>query len=108
VSWSSLLFNNDYKAFISLSTDLRGEGTKLERLMYLLGMLRSEILVCLVILLCARFIYFVILWYASKGELQVIQDAIQEKLKKCTVLQEEKVTTCVHSPIVFLPTFMCH
>jgi hypothetical protein len=41
------LINDDYEAFISLSTDLRGEGTRLERLKYPLGMLRSEILVCL-------------------------------------------------------------
>lgn len=40
------LINDDYEAFISLSTDLRGEGTRLERLKYPLGMLKSEILVC--------------------------------------------------------------
>lgn len=40
------LINDDYEAFISLSTDLRGEGARLERLKYPLGMLRSEILVC--------------------------------------------------------------
>jgi hypothetical protein len=42
------LINDDYEAFISLSTDLRGEGTRLERLKYPLGMLRNEILVCTV------------------------------------------------------------
>jgi hypothetical protein len=42
------LINDDYEAFISLSTDLRGEGARLERLKYPLGMLRSEILVCTV------------------------------------------------------------
>jgi conserved oligomeric Golgi complex subunit 2 len=41
------LINDDYEAFISLSTDLRGEGTRLERLKHPLGMLKSEILVCL-------------------------------------------------------------
>lgn len=40
------LINDDYEAFISLSTDLRGEGTRLERLKHPLGMLKSEILVC--------------------------------------------------------------
>jgi conserved oligomeric Golgi complex subunit 2 len=44
------LINDDYEAFISLSTDLRGEGTRLERLKYPLVMLKSEILVCLSIL----------------------------------------------------------
>ena len=39
------LINDDYAAFISLSTDLRGEGVRLERLKYPLGMLKSEILV---------------------------------------------------------------
>ncbi|KIM75524.1 hypothetical protein PILCRDRAFT_827237 [Piloderma croceum F 1598] len=65
------LINDDYEAFISLSTDLRGEGTRLERLKYPLVMLKSELLV-------------------SKGELQVIQDAIQDKLRKRAILREEK------------------
>lgn len=39
------LINDDYAAFISLSTDLRGEGTRLERLKYPLGMLKTEIMV---------------------------------------------------------------
>jgi conserved oligomeric Golgi complex subunit 2 len=39
------LINDDYEAFISLSTDLRGEGTRLERLKLPLRELRSEILV---------------------------------------------------------------
>lgn len=39
------LINDDYEAFISLSTDLRGEGARLERLKWPLGGLRSEILV---------------------------------------------------------------
>lgn len=39
------LINDDYEAFISLSTDLRGEGTRLERLKWPLEGIRSEILV---------------------------------------------------------------
>jgi hypothetical protein len=39
------LINDDYEAFISLSTDLRGEGARLERLRYPLGYLKSQILV---------------------------------------------------------------
>lgn len=42
------LINDDYAAFISLSTDLRGEGTRLERLKYPLGGVRKEIEVCVV------------------------------------------------------------
>jgi hypothetical protein len=39
------LINDDYEAFISLSTDLRGEGERLERLKLPLGDLKSQILV---------------------------------------------------------------
>ncbi len=39
------LINDDYEAFISLSTDLRGEGARLERLKWPLGDLRADILV---------------------------------------------------------------
>lgn len=39
------LINDDYEAFISLSTDLRGEGTRLERMKWPLDELRSQILV---------------------------------------------------------------
>jgi conserved oligomeric Golgi complex subunit 2 len=40
------LINDDYEAFISLSTDLRGEGARLERLKWPLGGLRAQVLVC--------------------------------------------------------------
>lgn len=40
------LINDDYEAFISLSTDLRGEGARLERLKWPLGDLRAQVLVC--------------------------------------------------------------
>ncbi|KAJ7783230.1 COG complex component [Mycena metata] len=65
------LINDDYEAFISLSTDLRGEGARLGRLKHPLVELKSQIL-------------------DSKRELHVIQDAIQEKLVKRAVLREEK------------------
>ena len=39
------LINDDYEAFISLSTDLRGEGARLERLKWPLEGLRAEIVV---------------------------------------------------------------
>jgi hypothetical protein len=39
------LINDDYEAFISLSTDLRGEGPRLEKLKYPLSYLRAQILV---------------------------------------------------------------
>ena len=44
------LINDDYEAFISLSTDLRGEGTRLERLKWPLGDLKSQILVSFAII----------------------------------------------------------
>ncbi|KAJ6499941.1 COG complex component [Mycena vitilis] len=65
------LINDDYEAFISLSTDLRAEGARLGRLKFPLVNLKSQIL-------------------DSKRELHVIQDAIQEKLVKRAVLREEK------------------
>jgi hypothetical protein len=40
------LINDDYEAFISLSTDLRAEGARLERLQTPMSGLRSEIEVC--------------------------------------------------------------
>lgn len=40
------LINDDYEAFISLSTDLRGEGARLERLKGPLGDLRAQAFVC--------------------------------------------------------------
>lgn len=39
------LLNDDYEAFISLSTDLRGEGTRLERMKWPLDELRSRVMV---------------------------------------------------------------
>ncbi|PBK74315.1 COG complex component [Armillaria solidipes] len=65
------LINDDYEAFISLSTDLRGEGVRLNKLKAPLGGLRTQI-------------------QHSKAELQVIQDAIKQKLEKRAILREEK------------------
>lgn len=39
------LINDDYEAFISLSTDLRGEGVRLNKLKSPLGVLKAQILV---------------------------------------------------------------
>jgi hypothetical protein len=39
------LINDDYEAFISLSTDLKGEGARLERLKFPLATLKAQILV---------------------------------------------------------------
>jgi hypothetical protein len=41
------LINDDYESFISLSTDLRGEGTRLEKLQQPLGELKEQVLVSL-------------------------------------------------------------
>ena len=48
------LINDDYEAFISLSTDLRGEGTRLEALKQPLADLRARILVRRVMFMVAR------------------------------------------------------
>ncbi|PPQ67248.1 hypothetical protein CVT25_005832 [Psilocybe cyanescens] len=65
------LINDDYEAFISLSTDLRDEGSRLERLQYPLESLKHNIL-------------------ESKIELQAIQKDIHDKLTKRARLREEK------------------
>ncbi|KAF9062113.1 COG complex component [Rhodocollybia butyracea] len=65
------LINNDYEAFISLSTDLKGEGDRLVSLKAPLETLKSEISI-------------------SKAELRAIQDEIIDKLESRTVIREEK------------------
>ncbi|KAF8200776.1 oligomeric golgi complex component, COG2-domain-containing protein [Pholiota molesta] len=65
------LINDDYEAFISLSTDLRDEGARLERLKNPLRNLKANVL-------------------ESKQELQTIQNEIHDKLTKRGKLREEK------------------
>ncbi|KAF8973230.1 COG complex component [Flammula alnicola] len=65
------LINDDYEAFISLSTDLRDEGARLGRLKQPLGSLKENVL-------------------ESKQELQAIQNEIHDKLTKRARLREEK------------------
>ncbi|KAF8556364.1 COG complex component [Imleria badia] len=66
-----LLINDDYEDFISLSTDLRGEGTRMSRLKAPLNSLREQI-------------------QLSRQSLQNIQDAIQAKLDARSKLRDEK------------------
>ncbi|KAF4621358.1 hypothetical protein D9613_000717 [Agrocybe pediades] len=65
------LINDDYEAFISLSTDLRDEGDRLERLRAPLAGLKVNVL-------------------QSKNELQAIQMEIHDKLTQRTKLREQK------------------
>ncbi|KAI0079036.1 COG complex component [Panus rudis PR-1116 ss-1] len=65
------LINDDYEAFISLSTDLRGEGTRMEKLKQPLGDLRQQVM-------------------QSRTQLQDIEVAVQTKLKRRSELREEK------------------
>ncbi|KAI1795580.1 COG complex component [Ganoderma leucocontextum] len=65
------LINDDYEAFISLSTDLRGEGTRLESMKRPLTDLKARVL-------------------EARKTLQVIQDEIKEKLDKRAVIREQK------------------
>ncbi|KAF8844393.1 COG complex component [Paxillus ammoniavirescens] len=71
-----LLINDDYEDFISLSTDLRGEGVRLARLKAPLNGLRTQI-------------------QASRESLQSIQDAIHAKLDARSKLREEKISESV-------------
>ncbi|TFK92716.1 COG complex component [Polyporus arcularius HHB13444] len=65
------LINDDYEAFISLSTDLRGEGTRLESMKRPLADLKGRVL-------------------EARNTLQVIQDGIKEKLDRRAAIREEK------------------
>ncbi|GJJ06410.1 hypothetical protein Clacol_000601 [Clathrus columnatus] len=65
------LINDDYTAFISLSTDLRGEGVRIEKLKHPLGNLNQEI-------------------QSSVDQLKQIQETIQHKLDERAALREEK------------------
>ncbi|KAG9316657.1 oligomeric golgi complex component, COG2-domain-containing protein [Chiua virens] len=66
-----LLINDDYEDFISLSTDLRGEGARMARLKAPLNGFRDQI-------------------QASRSILQNIQDAVQAKLDARSKLRDEK------------------
>ncbi|ETW80755.1 hypothetical protein HETIRDRAFT_154913 [Heterobasidion irregulare TC 32-1] len=65
------LINDDYEAFISLSTDLRGEGVRLERLKYPLRDLISQV-------------------QESRRDFQLILDDVQSKLKARSALRDEE------------------
>ncbi|KAG8890213.1 hypothetical protein FRB98_000541 [Tulasnella sp. 332] len=65
------LINDDYAAFISLSTDLKGEGTRLERLHQPIANVKSEI-------------------DTSRVGLLAVQDTVTEKLAERAALREEK------------------
>ncbi|KZS98509.1 COG complex component [Sistotremastrum niveocremeum HHB9708] len=65
------LINDDYGSFISLSTDLRGEGTRLDRLKFPLVGIEGEI-------------------NKSRQGLQAIQDQVQRTLERRAALREDK------------------
>ncbi|KAI6121729.1 oligomeric golgi complex component, COG2-domain-containing protein [Pisolithus sp. B1] len=66
------LINDDYEDFISLSTDLRGEKSRLERIKAPLSNLRQRVLI-------------------ARKSLQGIQDTVQVKLEARAKLRDEKV-----------------
>ncbi|KAG9010340.1 hypothetical protein FRB93_004179 [Tulasnella sp. JGI-2019a] len=65
------LINDDYAAFISLSTDLKGEGTRLERLHEPIAKVKLEM-------------------DMSRVELLIVQDTVTQKLTERAALREEK------------------
>jgi hypothetical protein len=87
-----LLINDDYEAFISLSTDLRDEGSRLEKLKLPLDDLRKRISVSITTTLCV-YRSVNLLCKESRAGLQATQDSIQETLDARTNLREEKVHT---------------
>lgn len=48
------LINDDYEAFISLSTDLKDEGTRMDRLKFPLGDIRGQVVVSIVYVVSLR------------------------------------------------------
>ncbi|KZT58895.1 COG complex component [Calocera cornea HHB12733] len=66
------LINRDYGDFVSLGTDLRGEGDRLERLGKPIPGMKSEVDV-------------------AKGELDGVKEAVRDKLAERAALREEKV-----------------
>jgi len=85
-----MLINDDYEAFISLSTDLQDEGARLVRLKMPISSLQHHVNVNgrSFISACSNLTK---LRQISRRELCVIQDAIQQKLTKRSNLREEKV-----------------
>lgn len=90
-----LLINDDYEDFISLSTDLRGEGARMNRLKAPLSSLREPIQVRADMQKTRLEQTY---QQVSRQSLQTIQDAIQAKLDARSKLRDEKV--CIR---VFLP-----
>lgn len=83
------LINDDYQAFISLSTDLRGEGARLEKIHAPLGAVKDEIEV-------RPFPPIImknsdILLQKSSSELLALEASVQTKLRERARLREEKV-----------------
>lgn len=66
------LINDDYEDFISLSTDLHGEKSRLERIKAPLSTLRQRVVI-------------------ARKSLQDVQDAVQVKLEARAKLRDEKV-----------------
>jgi conserved oligomeric Golgi complex subunit 2 len=85
------LINDDYEAFISLSTDLRDEGVRLEKLKWPLADLKGQTLVRLVLVAFISCIKLSLSVQASKHELEQLKTEIQSKLRKRSALREEKV-----------------
>lgn len=86
------LINDDYEAFISLSTDLKGEGERLEAMKSPLLPIKAQVMVSTWFFLLAMDV-LLRAHKSSKSQLHTIQEAIQEKLDKRTKLREEKVCT---------------
>lgn len=93
------LINDDYEAFISLSTDLRDEGARLEKLKQPLGNLKTLVLVSVDTFFC-RLPKFDVGYQESKLELQTIQTDIHYKLSKRAKLRDEKVSELNSSVLV--------
>jgi len=88
------LINDDYEDFISLSTDLRGEGMRLEKMRAPLSTLRQQIMVR-VDVWNAVFPKDARRMQVARKGLQDTQDAVQAKLVARAKLREEKVVAAI-------------
>ena len=90
------LINDDYEAFISLSTDLRGEGTRLERLKWPLGDLKSQIIVRFAIIFAMYHLAEITCRNRNNVSL-LCKTLFRVSLKKGPTFAMRRFAQCIHS-----------
>lgn len=101
------LINDDYEAFISLSTDLQGEGYRLERVRYPMEDLRSRIAVGLLIHVILKTDIDIV--QSAWSQLNDVQNSVKGKLDRRAALRQEKA--CLPFVLALTPSHAeepCH